>query len=162
MVDRAFDVQLARLDGSIGVGPFDIREPVFVVHDEAGKMIVGSSCLEHFTITFDLEGKGGLVRFARDADAPVVAGAQRVLGFDVDAVDGDYLVGDVVPGSPAEAAGLTVGARVVSIDGRPIEELHGTSRWTALSEQAGLRLEITADGTTRALYVPIFEIIPAS
>ncbi len=50
-------------------------------------------------------------------------------GFSGGLYDPEYRVPGVLPGSMAEKAGLKVGDRIVSVEGRPVEELGMESRW---------------------------------
>ena len=101
--------------------------------------------------------------WATERTEPLIMGAQRVLGFDVVAEGERLVIGDVIPGSPAQDAGLRVGDHVVSVDGQPIEELHGTAAWSSLIDRERLRLVLRGtEGETREIAVPVFEVIPAS
>jgi predicted metalloprotease with PDZ domain len=162
-VDTAQRKHIARLDGTLGVGPYTIVDPVFEADDTERSAIIGSGIFKNFTVTFDQGATPGHVRFARDGSDPIITPARRILGFDLDLQDGTFTVGDVVDGSPAAASGLEVGANVISIDGRPIESMHGTPAWGDLVGQARVRLGIrTPEGETREITVAVYEIIPAS
>lgn len=50
-------------------------------------------------------------------------------GFSGGLYDPEYRVPGVAPGSPAEKAGFRAGDRVVSVEGRPVEQLGMESRW---------------------------------
>ena len=66
-----------------------------------------------------------------------------------------------VPGSPAEGAGLRIGAQIVSVDGRPVAEIHGTPAWSRLIERDHVEIALRGDGeATRT--VAVFEVIPAA
>jgi hypothetical protein len=87
---------------------------------------------------------------AEKIHAPAQEGRRRVsLGTipDFAQESGGYLVSGIVPGSPAEAAGIRPGDVIVAIDGTPIDNLYD---YTAVlkSHEPGdrLRVEIVRDG----------------
>ena len=58
----------------------------------------------------------------------------------------DYVVEYVEPGGPMEGAGLEPGDRVVSVEGRPVEELGMYSRWPrSLSRRSGESLNMVVE-----------------
>lgn len=95
--------------------------------------------------TLVTEGPGGEFRF----DVPAARAARRsVLAdpFDPGAPEGalepwiDPIVGSVVAGSPAEAAGIEAGDRIASVDGVPVRSWHDLT--SAVRDRGGERVEI--------------------
>jgi hypothetical protein len=96
---------------------------------------------------------------AEKIHAPAQGGRRRVsLGTipDFAQESGGYLVSGIVPGSPAESAGLRPGDVIVAIDGSPIDNLYD---YTAVlkSHEPGdrLRVEIVRDGKRQAFDVTL-------
>ena len=71
----------------------------------------------------------------------------------------DYLVRTVMEESPAEAAGVQLGDRVVSIDGTPVEDLPMQSRWRRRPIGATAEVALQRGGEALSIEV-VFEEIP--
>ena len=70
--------------------------------------------------------------------------------------DGDrWQVGDVSPGSAAQAAGLRKGDRVVSFDGRPVGQYDAFRRTIASTPPGQVELVVERAGTERTLQVDL-------
>jgi hypothetical protein len=89
--------------------------------DRAG--IIGSAVLQHFRVLFDYAGER-LILFDSDFDAGRLdfdkSGTFLVADVDNRSV---YRVVDVIPGSPADEAGLAVGDIIREIDGKPADSI---------------------------------------
>ena len=74
--------------------------------------------------------------------------------------DSGVLVGQVMPGSPADRAGVRVGDLIVSIDDATVE--HGRDIRRALSDTAGsgLDIDVVRDGRAMKLTVQMPEVAP--
>ena len=72
------------------------------------------------------------------------------------------IVGDVLPGSPAEAAGLQVSDIVTSVDGKPVESLFQLML-DSFRQREGhtLTLDVMRAGDNLVLHVPVTEIYDA-
>ncbi|HEV8678664.1 MAG TPA: RIP metalloprotease RseP [Stellaceae bacterium] len=62
-------------------------------------------------------------------------------------------IGQVVPGSAAEAGGLTAGDRIVSMDGRPIERFEDVQRVVRLNPNVPMSMAVERDGRSVTLRV---------
>ncbi|MDL2407850.1 RIP metalloprotease RseP [Rhizobium calliandrae] len=60
----------------------------------------------------------------------------------------DPLVASIAPGSPAEAAGIMIGDRVLSVDGRRIEAIGEVQRYVASRPGKTVTLSVERDGKT--------------
>ncbi|MCU0514994.1 MAG: S41 family peptidase [Anaerolineae bacterium] len=68
--------------------------------------------------------------------------------------DGRVIVNFITPGTPAEAAGMTLGTEIIAMDGQPIEQvLSGTFVWAhqVLGSESGTRLQQLRYATRRPL-----------
>ena len=85
--------------------------------EEASLSLVGYEVLKHFALTFDQ--RAGRVRMVAESDAPIELASVYGVGMSTVPVASGYLVRAVVPGGPAERAGLRAGDVIVMVDGRP-------------------------------------------
>ena len=119
-------------DGRGGqANPHD-RGGMMVVPGPGGMMIIPGPGYEN-------PNQGG------DESTPPDVKTHAFLGIaGADAPAGGVLVNEVQPGSGADAAGLTVGDRIVSLDGTPVAGIDELSRLIA-SSQPGATIEIGLD-----------------
>lgn len=148
--------EIARLAETLRLGDYSLPRPIVQLTDQLSS--IGGGVLRHFSITFDQTR--GRVTFYRESLAPIESAARRSSGLGFARTPAYWRVDGVIPGSPAEAAGIRTGDLVVRIDGEPVE------RWnlTRLDERIRTadRLELTfIEGrteTTRS--VAIFDLVP--
>lgn len=119
-----FESRLGRMK-RMAIGPHAWRDPMvqlsfategaFASEDFAGN--IGNRLLERFRVTFDYEGRRlWLEPGARAATRDSLSRAGLMIGR----VDGRFEVMSVLPGSPADRAGLGSDDELVSVDGRAI------------------------------------------
>lgn len=107
---------LARVDGALHLGAHEVPQPIVSLIPGARPML-GADALRHFAVTFDARNKR--VRFARDAEKPIVIPSRLTDGLGLRRAQKGWVVVDVVPGSPAAAAGIGLGEEVESITSMP-------------------------------------------
>lgn len=120
---------------------------------------VGGRLLERFKVTLDLPH----LRLYLEPNAA----AESVEGWDRAGLwinrDGDgFRVEEVVPGSPAAEAGLRVGERIVSVDGRSARGLSLSEvrrSWRTLAAGTVVRLEVERDGAARAVELTLRDLV---
>jgi C-terminal processing protease CtpA/Prc len=115
-----------RLD-SLGVAGFAIRRPAVSLQAEAGGLplgvydgLLGNNVLERFVLTLDYGHQRVTFEPGPYFDRPRPADRSG-LGLSRGR-DGALRVEGVIPGSPAERAGLRPGDELIAIDGRPAAE----------------------------------------
>ena len=106
---------------------------------------------------------GGLRLETSDQDAP---GAS--LGLDVQSIDGGLTVTGVTPGSPAQAAGLEAGDRILELDGAQAEVKGLSGLLTAKKPGDAINIRVSRNGAERILDVrlgrntrPVYSLVPA-
>lgn len=150
------------------IGPFEIPRPLldlyfaktggFASDQVAGNL--GNFVFRNLVITFDLPNRALFIRKSPDFG---YAEPYNRLGADVGVAD-DGVVGVIAiePRSPAANAGLQVGDRLVSIDGRQIERaaIPMLSSW--LTAPAGRRstVQVLRRGKPVALTLTAREMLP--
>ncbi|HET7460236.1 MAG TPA: aspartyl protease family protein [Longimicrobium sp.] len=152
----AVDRRVARLDGDLRIGAYTLRRPlVNVIPGPAqfpASWTLGAAVLRNFAITFDQKNR--LVRLARADTSPIAAPpAIRDFGFDASPPrtpgGGPYAVRFVIPGSPADRAGVREGDVLVSADGRDAASLD-RSGWAALAARTdAVSFRFRRDGAER-------------
>jgi hypothetical protein len=111
--------QVGRLADSLRIGDYSVAEPVAELNDELSA--IGGGILREFTVTFDQ--KHGEVTFNRSPGDPVRMEGLTGTGLSFRKTPAYWRVVGVVPGSPADAAGVETGDLVTRINGESV------SRW---------------------------------
>jgi hypothetical protein len=149
--------QVARLSGEAALGRHVIAEPVVLL--QPGMQTVGTGLLSRFRVTFDrLHGK---VRLERADTSPIRIEPDGTTGAGILPEGDSWFVRDVVPGSPAEKAGLHLGDHVVSVAGVPVGEMPPEVLWTILSlKGTTVRLVVERAGQTIPFELPVVDLVP--
>lgn len=149
--------RLVRLKGSARIGRHLVDKPVVSLR-KVPVGLVGVEVLKNFRITFDT--KAGRVRFDRTSRDPIVIEPVRTTGAGFRKREHAWLVGDVVPGSPAAKAGIVLGDSLVAIDGIPVAELDYNSFKELERTRDSLVLEFEREGQRIQLTVDVVELVP--
>jgi PDZ domain/Aspartyl protease len=142
---------LARLDG-LALGPVALERPVVVLsRDTSGVLarddlsgILGGPILERFTVIFDYARKRMILEPGSDAGRPMeydMSGlflVARPPAFDL------FEVKSVLPGSPADRAGLARGDRVTRVGSKRTSEL-SLEELRGRLERPGERVTLTVE-----------------
>jgi hypothetical protein len=162
----AFTNALGRL-GSMSIGPYSWRDPMVTLsrvtdgalasEDFAGN--IGNHILERFRVTLDYEGRRVWLEPGRryhDRDAFTRSGL--MLAWE----PGRMSAVSVLPGSPAEKAGVREGDEVLAVGGRAVE------KWSAAQLEAALedgpdgrevKLRVRRDGHERTVKMRVEEML---
>mgnify|MGYP000849489211 CR=1 FL=1 len=152
--DRA--QQIGRLDGALEIGGFRVEKPVVDLTEDLSSL--GGGILQHFAVSFDQEN--GTVTFHRESTDPIPPEPRRSSGLSFTKTPAYWRVAAVVPGSPADAAGVQAGDLVTRIDGELVsawdlqryEELVGTADSIQFTFLNGTREE--------ARSIEVFDLVP--
>ncbi|MGC4072689.1 MAG: aspartyl protease family protein [Nibricoccus sp.] len=148
--------QIGRLRQPLIIGTYRLDEPFVDLTDQLSS--IGGEVLKHFCVTFDPPRNN--VTFFRDSTAVIVSGARRSTGMSFAKTPAYWRVASVVPGSPAQAAGIQRGDLVARINGEPV------SAWPLqrLDNLTRRATEITftfLHGSKETpVILPTFELIP--
>jgi hypothetical protein len=148
--------QIGRLAETLGLGDFTLPRPIVELTDELSA--VGGAILKNFTVTFDQQHDR--VFFQRDSHDPIVTPSLRSAGLSFTKTPAYWRVAGVVPGSPAETAGVQPGDLVTRLNGEPL------AKWDLIRFE---QLVATADAITFTFLngateaekkIGVFELVP--
>jgi len=148
--------RIGRLSGVVRIGSFDVPQPVAELTDELSSL--GGGILSHFTVTFDQ--RHNEVFLQCDAADALRVPPLRGTGLSFRKTPAYWKVVGVVPGSPAEAAGVRQGDLVTRINGEPATAWDPV-RYDRLTSSAG-RVDYTfIDGTQeRTRTIAVDALVP--
>lgn len=129
------DLGTARLAGDVRLGGYTFRRPLLSLSPMPPHIPqswnVGGKVLHEFAVTLDQRRR--VIRLARPTREPFAAPPALLgFGFRAPTRDGTRVVSDVVPGGPADRAGIRAGDQVLGVDGRPAAGA-GAPRWADLA-----------------------------
>jgi hypothetical protein len=161
MVDREIDTRVARLNGRMKFGAYTVEKPHGVVSTDADRRpAIGGRILENFAVTLDQ--KNSRVRFARADTSPIVLPSYRLVGFRLQREEEGFAVWGVMPGSPAEHAGIKNGDVVVTINDKPVTEVYGLPAWDQLlkNDTLEIRYKPAGESNHRRVKLEVWELLP--
>jgi len=151
-IDGTIPLRAARLDGTIAWGRHRIADPVVGFAADRWA-IAGVELLQEFRVTFDFSNSR--VRFERAGDAPIRSRPERGLGAALLRKDGVWIVTDLLEDGPAARAGVRIGDRVETIDGKTVAELPRKAQRAIMLAQESARLRIAGPDGVREVVVPV-------
>jgi hypothetical protein len=161
MVDREIDTRVARLNGRMKFGAYTVEKPYGVVSADADRhAVMGSRILENFAVTLDQ--KNSRIRFAREDTSPIVPPPYRLVGFRLQREEEGFVVWGVMPGSPAQRAGIKNGDIVVTVNDKPIAEVYGLPAWDQFLQKDTIDIRYTPGGESnhRSVKLEVRQLLP--
>ena len=148
--------EIARLADNLVIGGRTFTQPVVELTDQPAA--IGSDVLRHFRITLDAER--GLAALERDGDEPVPGEPVRSAGISFRRFPAYWRVVSVIPGSPADTAGLEWGDLVTRINGERVEQW-GPDRYETLVHTAPAIDFTLLNGHTETVeHIATFPLVP--
>lgn len=148
--------EIGRLAGSLGLGAYTLEEPIADLTDQLSAL--GGQILRNFSVTFD--PAHNQVTLFRPSTAPVSPEALRHSGLSFSKKIAYWRVEGVIPGSPADAAGVRVGDLVTRINGESVSAWN-LQRFDALVRRATDITFTFLDGSRETpMVIPTFELVP--
>jgi hypothetical protein len=148
--------QVGRIGQSLQMGDYMLLRPIVTVTDDLSSL--GGAILKNFTVTFDQ--RHNQVTFYRETSAPILTPSRRSTGLSFDKTPVYWRITSVVPGSPAEAAGVQPGDLCTRINGETVASwnLRRYQEFVASAERITLTfLRGTQEQDTT---VPVFDLVP--
>ncbi|MGA3006727.1 MAG: aspartyl protease family protein [Opitutaceae bacterium] len=148
--------QVGRIAQSLHVGAYAFMHPVVALTDDLSSL--GGAALKNFTVTFDQ--RRSQVTFYRESSAPILTPSRRSAGLSFDKSPVYWRVTNVVPGSPAEGAGVQPGDLCTRINGEPIANWD-LRRYEELTANAKSITFTFLRGTRQQdISVAVFDLVP--
>lgn len=149
--------RLGRLAEPIALGTQIFEQPIVDLTDELSA--VGGGMLRHFAVTFDQEHNR--VTFHRESRESIATPARRSAGVSFSKTPAYWKIAGVIPGSPAEGAGIRAGELVTRINGESVArwDLRRYEELVAKADELSLTF-LNGAAETEPKRVRIFELVP--
>lgn len=148
--------EIGRLADPLIIGEFQLEKPIVDLTDQLSSL--GGDVLRNFSVTFDqLHNR---VTFFRPNNQPIVTPPRRSCGLAFDKGPTYWRVVSVVPGSPADEAGIMEGDLVTRVNGESI------GKWPLQRFEPFVRRNPEVvftflDGAKeKPVVIPTFELVP--
>ncbi len=148
--------EIARVEQPLDIGPFRFEQPVVDLSDQL--TAIGGAVLKNFSVTFDQSRNQ--VSFYRSSAEPIPPAPRKAAGMSFSKTPAYWRVAGVVPGSPAEAAGVKTGDLVTRINGEPVADWT-FARYESLVRRASEITFTFLQGTRETpVVIPTFDLVP--
>jgi hypothetical protein len=148
--------EIGRLAQPVALGQYTFPSPVVDLADQLS--VVGANILRNFTVTFD-QGRNQ-VTFFRETTAPIAMEPVRSSGLSVSKAAAYWRVVGVVPGSPADDAGVRSGDLITRINGESVS-MWPLQRYEGLLKEAAEITFTFLDGAKEnPIAIPTFALVP--
>ncbi|MDR1009522.1 MAG: aspartyl protease family protein [Opitutaceae bacterium] len=152
--DRVQEIGRLSTPLRIGDGAM-IDKPVVDITDQLSA--IGGEILKNYCLVFD--SKLGTVTFQRAEAGPLAMGPQRSAGISFTKTPAYWRVASVVPGSPAEAAGVQVGDIVARINGEPVSDWQLQRYDTLVRTAAEITCTFVRGARENPMVIPVFDLV---
>jgi hypothetical protein len=159
-ISRSYRNDVARIDGTLLLGKVPMDSPVVEV--TRGDQRVGGEVLTNLLLTFDQRSRRMVVSFGRLEGVGMFKIARRLtstsragtgVGF-----DRQWTVSDVLPQSPAAAAGVKTGDKCVTINHQPVEKWSG-SYSELLTPGEEIHYQMLRGGRMYEVILPVVQLV---
>jgi len=148
--------RIGRIEQPLDIGPFRFEQPIVEISDE--NTAIGGAILKNFAVTFDQARNQ--VSFYRTTADPIPPTPRRAVGISFSKTPAYWRVAGIIPGSPAETAGVKTGDLVTRINGESISDWN-VGRFDALVRRAEEITFTFLQGTKEIpVVIPTFSLVP--
>ena len=148
--------RIGRLKESLHLGDLAVTAPVSELNNDLSAL--GGGVLKNFSVTFDQEA--GRVTFDRPESDVVTIPAVRSAGLSFSRTPAYWRVAAVVPGSPADKAGVAAGDLVTKIGGEPVSKWNKARYDGLLAAVDAVRLTFLQGKNEVEKTLPVTELVP--
>ncbi|MDF9833853.1 hypothetical protein M2103_002086 [Ereboglobus sp. PH5-5] len=147
--------EIGRLSTPLRIGECKVEQPIVDITDQLSA--IGGEILKNYCLVFD--SKLGTVTFQRSTDAPLEMGSQRSAGLSFAKTPAYWRVLSVVPGSPAEDAGVQAGDIVARINGEHVSAWQ-LQRYDKLVRESGeITYTFVRGQREEPMVIPVFDLV---
>jgi hypothetical protein len=148
--------QVGRVTQPLQIGSYTFLHPIVALTDDLASL--GGAVLKNFTVTFDQ--RRSQVTFYRESSAPILTPSRRSAGLSFDKNPVYWRVTHVVPGSPAEAAGIQAGDLCTRINGELVASwnLRGYEELTASAKT--ITFTFLRGTQEQSASIAVFDLVP--
>lgn len=148
----------ARLAHDVDWAGHVLRTPIVDLQNE-DSAAVGTAVLAHFRMVLDQPRQR--VTFARDRREPIAFPPVRGQGFGFRITGDSWTIAYVLDGTPAAAADLRAGDRIVAVDGHAVAGATRADHDEAMASRPATTLRVQRGGEPeRELLVPVVVLLP--
>lgn len=147
---------LGRLNGRLTLGSLVLPEPVASVGGSAPS--IGYDVLGRFCIVFDQ--RTDKVRFYSRQAGPIISPSERSVGLSVKLEPAGWRIAGVIPGSPAEEAGVAAGDLITQIEGKPARNWSRDQLHDWVDTHDAMRIRVVSGGSSRDLKLRVWLLVP--
>jgi hypothetical protein len=148
--------QIGRLREPLVIGAYSLQRPLVDLTDQLSS--IGGEILKNFCVTFDPPRNN--VTFFRDTTATIATSPRRSTGLSFTKSPAYWRVAGIVPGSPAEEAGIRPGDLVARINGEPVSAWPLQRLDTLVRRAAEITFTFIHGAKETPIIIPTFELIP--
>lgn len=149
-------LQVTRLTQSLSFAGQTFPTPIVHITDELTS--IGGEILKHFSLTFDQVRSQ--VSFERDSRKPIMQSSLRGTGLHFRKTPAYWRVVNIVPDSPASAAGLRLGDLVSRLNGESVEHWDIASYDQLLAESSEIIYTLLQGTEESSITLPVSELVP--
>jgi hypothetical protein len=148
--------RIGRFGDTLVIGTYAVPEPIVDLTDELSA--IGGGILKNFTITFDQAHDRAT--FLRDSHEVILMPPRRSAGVSFSKTPAYWRVAGVIPGSPAEKAGIQFGDLVTRIDGELVAKWNLTRYEQLVSTASEVTFTCLFGTNEIEKRVQIFDLVP--
>jgi hypothetical protein len=148
--------EIGRLEQPLDIGPHRFEKPIVDLTDQISA--IGGEILRNFAVTFDQSRNQ--VSFYRDSSTPIPPQTRRAAGLSFSKTPTYWRVASVIPGSPAEAAGVQTGDLVIRINGETVADWNLRRYEAAVRRATEITFTFLKGPKETPVVIPTFDLVP--
>ncbi len=148
--------EIGRVEQPLDIGPYRFEKPIVDLTDQISSL--GGEILRNFAVTFDQSRNQ--VTFYRDSAIPIPPQIRRAAGISFTKMPTYWRVAGVIPGSPADTAGVQTGDLVIRINGESVSDWNLRRYESVVRRTTEITFTFINGPKETPVVVPTFELVP--
>lgn len=148
--------EIGRIEQPFDIGPHRFEKPIVDLTDQISA--IGGEILRNFAVTFDQSRNQ--VSFHRDLSIPIPPQTRRAAGLSFSKTPTYWRVASVIPGSPADAAGVQTGDLVIRINGETVADWNLRRYETVVRRASEITFTFLKGPKEDPVVIPTFDLVP--